>query len=189
MSFQIKDKNKLQLFKKVIEIISSEHQYFGIQFCTNHIVIFSSELNTFAIYLNEKWFSRFKCPNPYHEYEPDENYKIHFQVKLDRDIFKQSMNLNDDKDIEVIINQEIRNNQGSLKIIKSKEQFLVEAKVPFEIDWDQETNFWKHDIISSFFNFEDDNLLLKSDYANILNVKKVFYQTHKNDMMHLEFTS
>ena len=50
----------------------------------------------------------------------------------------------------------------------------MEAKVPFEIDWDLDTNFWKHDIINSFYSFEDDNLLLKSDYQNILNVKKVF---------------
>ena len=53
----------------------------------------------------------------------------------------------------------IKDDSGSLTIIKTR---LVEAKVPFLIDWNYKTNFWNHEHMTCFYNFTDDLLLIKS---------------------------
>lgn len=75
-----------------------------------------------------QWFSKFLAPNCLGDKDTDR-----LQVICNRDIFLQSFNSLDDHELEFIV--ELKNQEeGTLKVVKTREYFIVEAYVHFTVD-------------------------------------------------------
>ena len=74
---------------------------------------------------DESWFYKFQ---PTLEVRNDEIEGI--QLSILRDHFLQSTNLHDDVELEIILDLENR----KMKLIKTRDLFIIDAHIPFEID-------------------------------------------------------
>ena len=78
------------------------------------------------------------------------------QIRCQRDVFLQSFNLIDDTELEFLIAIAPGVQTGKIKVIKTRDLFIVEAHVNFEIE---------HEIqCDENYNFPDDQLLINSGW-------------------------
>ena len=64
MSFQLKDKKKITLLRKCVQILTHEKEDFYMHFTKTHIRIFNmfKDDSTYMIDFQAPWFSKFMAP-------------------------------------------------------------------------------------------------------------------------------
>ena len=75
------------------------------------------------------WFSKFVAPDVILNGELEI-----LQIRLNRDIFLQSFNLLDDSELEFLITFPNGADYGKLKVIKTRDLYIIEANVFFDVD-------------------------------------------------------
>ena len=120
------------------------------------------------------WFSKFNAPEAVERGEIDR-----MQVTCHRDTFLQSFNIIDDTELEFMVEIRARD-EGVLKILKTRERVIVESIMVFRIDADvscEET-----------YIFPNDQLLIKSRLVHMNQVKHIFRQNAKAEVLTIDFT-
>ena len=121
------------------------------------------------------WFSRFVAPECVQNGEKGER----LQISCNRDTFLQSFNIIDDTELEFIV--EIRGqDEGQLKIMKTRDICMVEATMSFRID--------SEIICDEMYIFPENQLQIKGNLGYFRPVKDIFRQNAKSEIMCMEFT-
>lgn len=88
------------------------------------------DCTTYMCDFSASWFSKFVAPDYVLRGEGDR-----MQVTCHRDTFLQSFNLIDDTELEFMV--EIREqDEGALKVLKTRDMVIVESSMVFRIDQD-----------------------------------------------------
>ena len=130
MSFQIKDKKKIQLLRKCVSILTQDSEELSMHFTKTDIRFFTQQedCTTYMCDFSAPWFSKFVAPDYVTRGEGDR-----MQVTCHRDTFLQSFNLIDDTELEFMV--EIRQeDEGALKVMKTRDMVIVESSMVFRID-------------------------------------------------------
>lgn len=98
---------------------------------------------------NATWFSKFLAPDCVTKDQVER-----LQVTCSPEVFLQSFNIVDDTELEFMVVLKDRD-EGHLKVMKTRDLFIVEANVWFKID--QEIT------CDESYVFPDDQLLLKGE--------------------------
>jgi hypothetical protein len=97
------------------------------------------------------------------------------QISVDRDVLLHSLNVIDDTELDLTV-KITDPNFGELRILKTRELFLIQASCPFSV---AETVTNKDSYV-----FPDSQLLLKTQSKNLKTIKSLFNQ---KDCMSLKF--
>ena len=85
--------------------------------------------STYMIDFQAPWFSKFMAP------EVILNGELEIlQIQMNRDVFLQSFNLIDDTELEFMTIFSNDADYGKLKVIKTRDLYIIEANVLFDID-------------------------------------------------------
>lgn len=93
------------------------------------------------------------------------------QIQMNRDVFLQSFNLIDDTELEFMTIFSNDADYGKLKVIKTRDLYIIEANVLFDID--------KEIQCDESYNFPEDQLLLDSAAKHLKNIKGIFKKNCK----------
>ena len=98
------------------------------------------------------------------------------QVQFDKEKLLNGLNTQEDTELDISVHIKGQNN-GLIKILKTREWFLVPATCPFSID----------EVVTSEedYVFPNDQLLLSTDPKNFKTIKSLYKQ---NDVMTLKFS-
>mmetsp|Transcript_1833 Transcript_1833/g.3209 ORF Transcript_1833/g.3209 Transcript_1833/m.3209 type:complete len:370 (-) Transcript_1833:226-1335(-) len=178
MSFQIKDKKKIALFRKSVQIITSEKEDFFMHFSKTHIRLFNMfrDESTYMVDFQAPWFSKFMAPNVI--LNDEQGIEI-LQIRVNRDIFLQSFNLLDDSELEFLVSINNEAEFGKLKVIKTRDQYIIEANVGFDIE--------KQIQCDENYNFPEEQLLLNSNPKQLKNLRGIFKNKSKIEVLQLSF--
>lgn len=99
------------------------------------------------------------------------------QISLDRKVFLDSFSIFDVNDLEFLLSFG-SNNQGIFKLIKTRDIFIIEANIGFEID-----NEVKCD---EDYTFPEDNLLINSHHKH-LTLREIFKKRAMTEILQLDF--
>ena len=132
---------------------------------------FFTEIDEGTVYMLDllaSFFSKFIPPDCLQQNDT-------LQITVDRDVLLHSLNVIDDTELDFTV--QITDPQfGVLKILKTRELFLIQASCPFSID---QTVTQKDSYV-----FPDSQLLLKTQPKNLKTIKSLFSQ---KDCMTLKF--
>lgn len=133
MSFQIKDKKKIALFRKCVQILTADAEDFFIHFTKTHIRLFNTfrDDSTYMVDFQAPWFSKFMAPDVI---IAEENGLEILQIRISRDIFLQSFNILDDTELEFLVAFNAEAEFGKLKVIKTRDLCIIEANVGFDVE-------------------------------------------------------
>ena len=138
--------------------------------------VFKRDVSTYMVDFQAPWFSKFMAP----EVIINEGNDIEMlQIRLNRDIFLQSFNLLDDSELEFLVTFNSEAEFGKLKVIKTRDLYIIEANVGFDIVKEIECN--------DDYNFPEDQLLINSDPKHLKNVKGIFKTKAKMEVLDLSF--
>ena len=130
MSFQIKDKRKIQLLRKCVTILTQDSEELSMHFTKTDIRFFTQQedCTTYMCDFGASWFSKFVAPEFVTRGDCER-----LQVTCHRDTFLQSFNLIDDTELEFLV--EIREqDEGVLKVMKTRDMVIVESSMVFRVD-------------------------------------------------------
>lgn len=147
-----------------------------MHFTKTHIRIFNmfKDDSTYMIDFQAPWFSKFMAP------EVILNGELEIlQIQMNRDVFLQSFNLIDDTELEFMTIFSNDADYGKLKVIKTRDLYIIEANVLFDID--------KEIQCDESYNFPEDQLLLDSAAKHLKNIKGIFKKNCKQEIMELAF--
>ena len=132
------------------------------------------DCTTYMCDFSASWFSKFVAPDYVLRGDGDR-----MQVTCHRDTFLQSFNLIDDTELEFMV--EIREqDEGVLKVMKTRDMVIVESSMVFRIDQDV--------ICDETYIFPNDQLLIKARLDSMNQVKHIFRQNAKAETLALDFT-
>ena len=120
------------------------------------------------------WFSKFMAPDVILNGELEM-----LQIRCNRDIFLQSFNLLDDTELEFLVTFSGGADYGKLKVIKTRDLYIIEANVGFDVD--------KEIQCDENYNFPEDQLLINSNPKHLKNLKGIFKQKLKSEILELSF--
>ena len=121
------------------------------------------------------WFSKFVLPDVIQSGELDI-----LQIRCQRDVFLQSFNLIDDTELEFLIQISPGGEYGKLKVIKTRDLFIVEAHVNFEVDNEIQCD--------ENYNFPDDQLLINSGWIDGFKaLRNIFATKQMCEILNLSF--
>lgn len=124
----------------------------------------------------EQWFSKFFAPEILNNSE-EENPMI--QIRMNRDVFLQSFNLIDDIELEFLVSFDEDMQFGLLKVIKTRDLYIIEANVRFEVD--------REICCDTDYTFPETDMLINSNLKHMKNIKGIFKKDAKNEVMELVF--
>ena len=101
------------------------------------------------------------------------------QIRCNRDIFLQSFNLLDDTELEFLVSFSGGAEYGKLKVIKTRDLYIIEANVGFDVD--------KEIQCEENYNFPEDQLLINSNVKHLKNLKGIFKTKSKLEILELSF--
>ena len=176
MSFQIKDKKKIALLRKCVQILTHDKEDFFMHFTKTHIRFFNlyKDDSTYMIDFQAPWFSKFMAPDVILNGELEI-----LQIRCNRDIFLQSFNLLDDTELEFLISFAGGADYGKLKVIKTRDLYIIEANVGFDVDKDIQCD--------ENYNFPEDQLLINSHPKHLKNLRGIFKTKSKSEVLELSF--
>ena len=99
------------------------------------------------------------------------------QIELQRDVLLQSLHTLDDNELDMAL--QLRSaEEGLLKIIKTRDQFIVQCTVPLTVEQNLSND--------EDYGFPEEQLLLKADQRTLKNLKTMFKKT--SDVVEMKFT-
>mmetsp|Transcript_19931 Transcript_19931/g.18930 ORF Transcript_19931/g.18930 Transcript_19931/m.18930 type:complete len:264 (-) Transcript_19931:360-1151(-) len=147
-----------------------------MHFTKTHIRLFNvfQDDTTYMIDFSAPWFSKFVAP----ECIIKQEIEI-LQVKCSRDVFLQSFNIIDDIELEFLLHFD-GTEAGRVKVIKTRELYIVEANVPFEIE--------KEIACDESYEFPENQLLVDSEVKHLKNLKGIFKSKAKTEILMMNFS-
>lgn len=177
MSFQIRDKSKINLLRKCVQILTHERESLTLHFSQTRIRLLN-ELPPEGIYifdLQREWFTKFTPPEPVRNGTIDT-----LSISCRRDPFLQSFNAQDDQDLEFLVSFDDAGQAGKLKVIKTRDVMVIEAEVHFEVDGEAENK--------ETYTFPTDELLINCHRRHVKNVKDIFQNKPRLEILDISFS-
>eukprot|EP00347_Sterkiella_histriomuscorum_P012500 403368343 len=141
-----------------------------------HVRLFNqfADETTYMFDFQATWFSKFVAP----ECILNNELEI-LQVKCQRENFLNGFNILDDVELEFLVNFDAVDT-GRFMVIKTREFFIVEATVPFEIEKEMQCD--------ENYEFPENQLLLDSEAKSLKNIRGIFKTKSKTEILNLHFT-
>ena len=98
---------------------------------------------------------------------------------MNREIFLQSFTLLDDVELEFLITFDPDGQFGNMKVIKTRELYIIEANVGFDVD--------KNVHCDETYDFPEDQLLISSHVKHLKNLKEIFKAKTKQEILEMSF--
>jgi len=159
-----------------VQIVTHEKEEFFMHFTTTHIRIFNmfQDNSTYMVDFQAPWFAKFIAPAVVLNGELEI-----LQIRMNRDVFLQSFTLIDDVELEFMTIFSNDTDYGKLKVIKTRDRYIIEANVLFDID--------KEIQCEDSYDFPDDQLLINANAKHLKNIKGIFKKNCKQEIMEMAF--
>jgi len=130
--------------------------------------------STYMVDFQAPWFAKFIAPAVVLNGELEI-----LQIRMNRDVFLQSFNLIDDVELEFMTIFSNDTDYGKLKVIKTRDRYIIEANVLFDID--------KEIQCEDSYDFPEDQLLINANAKHLKNIKGIFKKNCKQEIMEMAF--
>ena len=121
----------------------------------------------------KNWFHNFKKPE-----EISEELEV-IQIECHRDNFLSSFNFVDDLEIEFLVKFNPDGQSGNMQVIKTRENYIIEAKVSFDV---------KQDITcDDEFELSSEEMLIDCNFFKFQKIKDLFKNKQSTEMISLNF--